>query len=344
VSISLPADSYFLTMTLSHDRLPFSHARRATRLGSAAALACLIGLSLPAQAIVSTTSPSNWVATSDSFDGVAKLTISSSAGTAVCSGSLLAGGAYVLTAAHCVTGSTGALNVSKVALSFDSGRVTASVSSAAQVTVYSGWNATLGQNNDLALLKLDTAVTSIAGYEVLTSSAIGSTVVLAGYGYSGIGTTGYSTSSGLSTLHWGENQYDSVYAGTSTSTGGSILYDFDNGTTQRNIIGGLGLGTYEAMIASGDSGGPSFVQTASGSLLLVGVHSFGARLNGTRYDIDSSLDGSYGELGGDTTLASASTLSWLGAVAQVSAVPEPASAALMAAGAALLLTARRRKA
>lgn len=304
-------------------------------LASTASALGLAALCLPAQAIVSSSSPADWVASDDSFDAVARLVIN---GSTSCSGSLLAGGAYVLTAAHCVTSSTGALNVSSITLSFDSGAVTAKVSSAAQVSVYASWNGALGENDDLALLRLDTAVTAISGYEIASDSALGSTVVLAGYGYSGVGSAGYSTASGTSTLHWGENEYDALY-----SAAGTALYDFDNGRTQQNIIGSLGLVGTEAMIAPGDSGGPSFVESASGELLLVGVHSFGARLNNARYDINSSLNGSYGELGGDTTLASADTLAWLAAVAQVSAVPEPASAWLLAAGGALLTARRRRR-
>lgn len=313
--------------------------QRLRSITSRAAMAGMLGLcalALPAQAIVSTSSPSNWLATDSSFDAVARLVIN---GSTVCSGSLLAGGAYVLTAAHCVTGSSGALNVSSITLSFDSGAVTAKVSSAAQVSVYAGWNGVLGENDDLALLRLDTAVTAISGYQVWSDSALGETVVLAGYGYSGVGSVGYSSASGTSTLHWGANEYEALY-----SSAGTVLYDFDNGDAARSSIGSLGLGSTEAMIASGDSGGPSFIEAADGSLLLVGVHSFGARLTNARYDINNALNGSYGELGGDSTLDSAATLAWLYSVAQVSAVPEPASALLLAAGGGLLAARRRRRA
>ncbi len=302
-----------------------------------AAMACVMGLgalALPAQAIVSTSAPSNWLATDSSFDAVARLVVN---GSTSCSGSLLAGGTHVLTAAHCVTGSGGALNASSITLSFDGGAVTARVSSAAQVSVLVGWNGVLGENDDLALLRLDSAVTAISGYQVWAGSALGKTVVLAGYGYSGVGSVGYSSASGTSTLHWGENEYDALY-----SPAGTALYDFDNGDAARSSIGSLGLGSTEALIGPGDSGGPSFVEAANGSLLLVGVHSFGARLTNARYDINNALNGSYGELGGDTTLDSAATRSWLYSVAQVSAVPEPASALLLAAGGALLAARRRR--
>lgn len=310
--------------------------RSITSRATMAGMLGLCALALPAQAIVSTSAPAHWVATDSRFDAVARLVVN---GGTVCSGSLLAGGHHVLTAAHCVTGSNGALNVGSITLSLDGGALTARVSSAAQVSVYTGWNGVLGENDDLALLRLDTAVTALSGYQVRAGSALGEAVVLAGYGYSGVGSAGYASASGTGTLHWGANEYDTVY-----SAAGTALFDFDNGDAARSSIGGLGLGSTEAMIGPGDSGGPSFVEAADGSLLLVGVHSFGARLTQARYDINNALNGSYGELGGDTTLDAAATLAWLHSVAQVSAVPEPASALLLAAGGALLAARRRRQA
>ena len=329
-SVPKLAPSYPHCTAAMPDPTPVHPARplNATALAAAA----LLALAGPAQAIVSSTTSSNWLATDDAFDGVARLVIDGSSG---CSGSLLAGGAYVLTAAHCVTDDSGTIDASRIALSFDGGRVTAAVSSTAQISVDAGWNGTLGLSNDLALLRLDSAVTGITGYTLASGDLLGSTVVLAGYGLSGTGATG-AVSGSFGTLHWGENQYEALYDG----SGSAVLFDFDNGTRQRSSLGGTGLGTSEAGIASGDSGGPSFIVLA-GQLLLAGVHSFGARLADPRYDVDGLLNSSWGELGGDSLLTGEATRAWILAA---TAVPEPAAWALWLAGLGAGCAARRRRA
>ncbi len=283
------------------------HCKSAARLAATASAS--LALVAPAHAIVSTTASSNWLGSSlGLLDGEAKLVISGSTG---CSGTLLAGGAYVLTAAHCVTDTSGTIDTSSIALSFKSGSVTASVSSASQISVYAGWDGkTLGENDDLALLKLDTTVTAVSGYALYTSDPIGLTVLLTGYGLTGVGSSG-TVSGSFGTLHYGYNQYEAFYG----SLSGSILYDFDDGTRRNNVFGSNGLGIDEAMIASGDSGGGSFV-SLSGQLYLAGVHSFG---NG----------GTFGSIGGDTLVYSAANLAW---IETVTSVPEPATWGLWLTG------------
>jgi hypothetical protein len=287
----------------------------------------LLAAAVPAHAIVSTSSASNWLSSAlanpDSLDGVAKLVINGSTG---CSGTLLAGGAFVLTAAHCVTDASGALTATSIALSLASGTVSAKVSSASQIDVFTSWNGSLGNNNDLALLQLDSAVTGISGYQLYTANPLHQTVLIAGYGLTGVGSSG-ATASTFGTLHWGNNVYDTT---SGTRGSGSYLFDFDDGLAANSSMGNLGLGSAEAMIASGDSGGASFI-TLAGQLYLAGVHSFGQR--SASFDIDGTANSSYGEAGGDTVLYSAATQAW---ITQATSVPEPATLAQLLAGLLLL--------
>lgn len=314
-----------------------------------ALLASALAAALPAHAITSTSNPSNWEVSdfasatgmsNNVLDGVAGLLITTGGGALNCSGSLLSGGAYVLTAAHCVTNGSGALNANSVQLSFASG-ATASVSSSSQISVFNTWNGTLGANNDLALLRLDTAVTSISGYQLYGSDPMSQAIYIAGYGLLGTGNTGASGSV-TSTLHWGMNEYEATYG-----IGGSYIWDFDNGTANQNTLSlaGLsstqGLGALEGNIASGDSGGPSFIQLGQ-QLYLVGVHSFGLRASFG--DIDGLQNSSFGEMSGDTVFTTANS-TWINSYnAPAAVVPEPATWAMGLAGLALVGSRRRKQA
>lgn len=292
--------------------------------------ACALGLSLcsAAQAIVTSSAPANWVGTDfPQFAGVARLVIDQAEN---CSGTLLRGGAFVLTAAHCVTDAQGRLDADTIRLSFQGGAVGAAVSRREQITVFDGWTGQMGRNNDLALLRLDQPVAQLAGYDWFAADPMNQTVLLTGYGWSGTGATGWS-SAGMGTLRYGYNQYQSTYAG----AGSDYVWDFDNGRTGSSAFGGTGLGASEASIGPGDSGGGSFI-LRSGVMYLAGVHSFGYR-DGV-HDSNGVLNGSFGELAGDTVLFGARTQGWLRSVTQV---PEPAAWAMLLAGLAVLGRRRR---
>lgn len=275
--------------------------------------------------MVASDDPANWIAPLGlPFDGVAKLLLSRSDGNFGCSGSLLDGGAFLMTAAHCVTDDDGNNLLNSATISFQGGTVT---TTSTEAFVFPTWDGhSLGNNDDIAILKLDTPVNSIPGFGLATGSPVLQPVLHAGYGLIGTGSTGAIPGT-FGTLHYGYNVYDAVWSG------GSLAYDFDDGTAAHDVFciiagtcdAGLPFPN-EAMIASGDSGGPSFV-LEGGLFKLVGVHSFGATFGVGFGDINDELDSSFGEVGGDTYLLPHAA--W---IASITAVPEPQTYLMLLAG------------
>ena len=298
--------------------------------GWAACLGMAMIVAHPAQAIVGTSSTASEGTGVAWLDAVAKLSITTTVGSFGCSGSLLSGGAYVLTAAHCLTGAGGNGTASSISVSLLGDTVSAT---GAAYFVNPSWNGNLVAGNDIAVIQLSNAITAVNGYSLYLASAQGSTVALAGYGLTGNGTSG-SVNNTFGTLHYGFNEYDAsgaYYSSQAISTS-IYLYDFDNGTNLRNMIGSTGLGSaQEAFIASGDSGGPSLVEV-NGAWLVAGVHSFSSC---TRFTCP--VNSTFGEVAGDTSVFAQAA--WLQSVA---VVPEPHEYAMLLAGLGLLGFMRRR--
>ena len=264
---------------------------RASRFSSPLVLAGWMAVAtLPAAAagpiptIASTDDPANWEGISNpALDGEARIHLS---GGSTCSGTLLSGGLYVLTAAHCLTGpDSGVLAVNtETTLFFNQHKASALSVAAAAFYIAPGWqgfNFSAGDGSDIALIKLATPVTSVAGYALSSSLDLGKTFMMAGYGQIGTGLTGATGPYGE--LHYGFNVIDTTdyalqsaliaqYGGTLyNKLGETYVYDFDNGVADQNAIqrlyglvgisagSNLGLGTSEAMIGQGDSGGGDFV-------------------------------------------------------------------------------------
>ena len=91
------------------------------------------------------------------------------------------------------------------------------------------------------------------------------------------------------------------------------------------------------MIASGDSGGPSFI-LENGEFRLVGLHSFVATFGLGAGDIDAILNASFGEAGGDTWL-----LPHIGWIESITAVPEPRAYVLLITGLTVITAFARRQ-
>jgi hypothetical protein len=305
----------------------------------AMAFACLTGAS---HAIVSTTAATSQLGAGESFlSGVARLDITrGNNSVALCSGSLVGGGAYILTAAHCIAGTTTSEAATSVSITLPGVSAVRSSSFAVNPTWTSAVNSgadvqtLISLGSDLAVIRLPGVIAAQSAYALGTGqSAQGQTVVLAGYGYSGNGQQGV-TNTTFGTLRYGLNQYDSP---TNNNLPATYLYDFDSGLPRNNTFGSAGLGTSEVMIAPGDSGGPSLLQIGS-TWTVVGVHSFDSCTFG-----NCPVNSSFGETGADIALFDSTNAAWLQSVIVV-AVPEPEMPAMFTAGLVVLGVAARRRA
>lgn len=327
-----------------------------------------------------TSAPSNWRfapgqvfnGVAGALDGVARLSYTNADGGWACSGSLLQGGQYVLTAAHCADDFT------SMTVEFGWFNGTAQVTrtvAVGQAFVHSGWTGALDTGADIAILKLNAPVTTINGYKLSTTNDVGKQHLMAGYGTTQDANINANTNWGDGNYgHYGYNTFDVTSVEFNVTAfgddpnyyryGATYMVDFDRsgpGSTaaQRaayNVLGRVagsvgggwtsdqGLGANEALIAGGDSGGGDFVWNGS-EWILSGVHSWGAN-NACAYFYSDCGDfllnpASYGDLSGST--ATFSHIEWINSIVNTAPVPEPETYALMLAGLGLVVGVARRR-
>jgi len=249
------------------------------------------------------------------------------AGTRAGSGTVIANGWWVLTAAHVVAGAS--------SISFQIG---ASTYTAQNVFIHPSYPGSgFFPTADIALIELNAPVAGVTPAQIYTgTNEIGKQGHSVGYGLTGTGITGYISNT-YGTKRAMRNIIDLIIFpnGTISPNGTILLSDFDSPGDANNSLGSGSSPTpldLEGMVAPGDSGGPVFIEEG-GIWYIAGVHSFLADPGPPTGN--GQVDARYGDIMGSTRVSSYA--GWINSV-----VPEPASMTALAIGLIGLLARRRR--
>ncbi|MDR1382472.1 MAG: trypsin-like serine protease [Planctomycetaceae bacterium] len=250
--------------------------------------------------LTSSNPPVHHIITNEQYTGVVRVEAQVTGGISFGTGSLLLSGNHVLTAAHVVTDDNGnTLPASTVSVTFalPNETVTRYVT---QIIVNPGYipNVGFATGADLAIIELSQPAPDAAErYDIYRGTDEDLNAVVTKVGYGSIGTGNLGTVASIYDQGYklaGKNTYDDL----SYDIYGNayLISDFDDGTSARDALGGhLGTGfANEVCAAPGDSGGPGFITTGQGQIVIAGITRGGMRI--PSYDNNSNLDSSFGEL------------------------------------------------
>lgn len=177
-------------------------------------------------------------------------------------------------------------------------------------------------HNDLTLLYFEDPFADDLFQPTLgLSVGVGDEVTLVGYGRSGYGSYGYTTSASLTDRRIGYNTITSLHP---ESGGDGLLfrYDFDAPDSPDSLGNDL-----ESIIGPGDSGGPLLMPWYDG-YALVGINTF-----------TEGYGGRFGDIGGGVALDP--YWDWIGETTGLTIIPEPGTIALLLFGFLALRVTRR---
>jgi secreted trypsin-like serine protease len=241
-----------------------------------------LGTGGAAKAIIVSDSLNNHLVSPGEFSGVAQLAALDT-GAGFCTSSLLTGGSYLLTAAHCIADETGKFDTTwfnNTAAIFNLSSGSASVP-IVDFFIHPDFNGNLGRGNDIALVKLgELAPADAQQYDLYRDTdEVNQIFTILGYGLTGTGNQGVTEDSAFGIKLIGQNRFEAledIFQDSTIIPGSQLVFDFDNGQPENDLLGvhfginDTGLGIQEVNAAPGDSGGPSFIGN-----LIAGITSWG---------------------------------------------------------------------